>query len=179
MFTSQVARPGQGREVKLFRDHKELPEAGTDQVFEYVLRIKENAPFEAAHIFGISFYKYVMPSEASYTSNADKHIMQRFPLWGLTEKQAAAIMDRAKEVVKVIPSRTKERKTRESPVETEARHEVTLDKWLLIEKRSEFRIDQAPAQLELQAQNVVQESLKEAMYAEQAKTRPADNRPKK
>ena len=82
-----------------------LPDRGTDEVFDYVTAIKMDSEVEYLTIAGINFEKKVMPNSASFVSEQEKFHMPKILCRQLTEKQAKAIAERAKEVDIEIPMR--------------------------------------------------------------------------
>jgi len=82
-----------------FRKPFECPPDGNDPKFDYVTAIRKDAPFEAVTIGGWTFPKRVFPVDASLVENAGKYFEPKVPARRLTEKQAKAFFDRAKDVM--------------------------------------------------------------------------------
>lgn len=121
------------------REAAKLPDACGEQGFAHFCGIKPDAPFEYCTVLGLNFDKMVLPTAFSLVDNQGKHFPGGMPVFFLTEKQAKAIKDRAKQIVKTIPAREIKEETGKT-MYVEAFDVVVADH-LVFEKVSEFRPD--------------------------------------
>lgn len=73
-----------------------LPKDPESPAIDFVVGVKQDAPFEYCAIGGINFEKRVFPNEASLTKNAGKTFNPRKILRKLTKKQYNALLEEAK-----------------------------------------------------------------------------------
>ena len=109
----------------------ELPASGGEPVFSHVVCVKHDAPFEYVDVGGCHFAKYAMPSEATYVKNEGKQFFPVIPCAAMTEKQANAILERAKEVEIVIPGRDEENGWKQG-------FSVKASDWIVLCKQNEW-----------------------------------------
>lgn len=98
-FATPAAVHVKGDKNKYTRKPKKMPASGDDQAFEYVVYMKRNSPVAYATILGICIQKYLIDKNASYVKNEGKIFYPKVPVFLLTEKQANAILERAKETM--------------------------------------------------------------------------------
>jgi len=81
-----------------------IPDAvGTKE--DYVLSLKSDAPFENFQLGGVSFDKYLIPNEASYTQNAEKYYEKNILVRKFAQNQADAVAEELQKREKEIPCR--------------------------------------------------------------------------
>ncbi len=72
---------------------------------DYVLTLKSDAPFENFQLGGVSFDKYLIPNEASYSQNAEKYYEKNILVRKFAQNQADAILEELTKREKEIPCR--------------------------------------------------------------------------
>jgi hypothetical protein len=110
MAVANMRRPGRpmGRNQmsrKIFTEPFDLPEEKeNEELHVYVSTFKDDSPFIEKHVGGIMFRRFVLDPSWSLAENADKSFPQETPKILLTEREAEAIMERAKEVDDKLPA---------------------------------------------------------------------------
>ena len=67
----------------------------TEKKVEYVYGLTETSPFEYVTLGGMTFHKYVYPSEKSYVDNKDKQYSSGYMVCSLTKSQADSLLREA------------------------------------------------------------------------------------
>jgi hypothetical protein len=100
---TQIAE--QNQQVATIRKPFILPPTGGEAVFSYVVLVKPDAEIDYIDVGGVHFAKYVMLSESTYVKNEGRQFFPMIPCSAMTERQASAILERAKEVEIEIPGK--------------------------------------------------------------------------
>lgn len=89
----------QTQEVNLarIRKHKVFPDTAGEATKEYVCTVKSDSPLESITLLGIDFHKRVFPKAMGYRENEGKYFEPGVIARPLTEKQVAALKERAEE----------------------------------------------------------------------------------
>lgn len=106
MYLSSPHSPVLESEIeKDVRTGKQLPKSGSDEKKIYIATIKSGFPKEEHHIYGVTFAKCILPNEASYADQEERVFDYGYNQVALTEKQAEAILEAAKNQKVKIPRR--------------------------------------------------------------------------
>ncbi len=149
----------------------QMPEVGEDQLKVYVTTFKKGSPFDEKHIGGVTFRSFVLPSDWSLREKANEQHFPQIPTVLLTEKQAAAILARAK----LVHDRTPRIENSEGV--TPAKN-ITLDEHILLVTSEEYisqgiKENTAAYNLDPEAEvnPLTADGIKDELISQQSKTR--------
>lgn len=167
-----TARPNTEQfEKPQFRKALRLPDVDGEREYEYVCALKQDAPMFCIHILGINFQKYVIPADASFRTNQDKHYSSQVLCFWLTEKQREAIEKRAKEVIIQIPRKVNLNWKQSDSKETEYSnsYSVYASDWILLEKKEIYNPMNFISQEKPKVFKTEVENIKSEIYESQSK----------
>ena len=72
------------------------PASSTEKKIEYVYGLNDSTPFEYVTLGGMTFHKYVYPSEKSYVDNKDRQYSSGYMVAQLTKSQADSLLQEAR-----------------------------------------------------------------------------------
>lgn len=145
----QISALPQGDQVAALplREPYKIPATNEEPQYAYVFALKQSCPCEYLHICGLSFEKYILPLEAGWAENINKHFPTRYSTMMMTSRQAAYILDRAKLLIKFIPRRVITGGPDEQD-RIEPEQNICASDYIVVCKASEFN----PAQLGVQSE---------------------------
>ena len=166
----------QTQEVNLarIRKHKTFPNTEGEPAKEYVTTVKQDCPLESITLLGIDFHKRVFPKAMGYRENEGKYFEPGVIARPLTEKQVAALKERAEETDLAWQDRNGER------------HAGKASAWIVIVEKDKYNpmtvsvragepplhpkdIEVAAEAAKNKEQEIAPETIKEQLYEVQRK----------
>lgn len=130
----------------------------------YVTALKINCPFEYYTIAGLSFQKFVMPSEWSLARNSGNTLIPRRVVRNLTEKQVKELREEINSREVFIPQRHNKNFDPKDPDSKQFLPAITvkLGQYVIIEKRDTFNEYKVDNEEKEQAVPVAKDKIKNA-----------------
>lgn len=103
MYIAKAQQQQPNREIVNTRKPEKLPDTNSEPIQEYVTALQPDSPFECITILGLNFQKSIQTEKASLVENQGKYFEHGVLVRSLTEKQVAALKNRAEQVIMKHP----------------------------------------------------------------------------